>query len=678
MVETLVGRICALAQTQPEKLAVAFKKEQLTYGELKNRMVQVAGRMQALGVQPGDRVPFSATSKPEMAAVYLGIQYLGAVAVFVDKNASIDTTLFIYRDIGAKILFTDKPLRGHESECSTYSLRRLFSEPCERAAAYSRPADGALAEIIYTSGTTGQLKGCMLTYRAVCSIWSHTIKGGGMLRADDRLLLPLPLNHSFALRMLRAALYLGASVILQNGFTFAREIEVNLDTYHCTAIAIVPASVETITRQMQGKFAEIMGRFRYIEVSAGSLSLEQRKRLTRQLPHTVLVNSWGSSESGGALFLNVTQEARNGEKLAALGKPVEGVAVETRDASGRAFVSSREHPGRLALQGDMLMAGYWNRPALTEQVLRGGWLLTGDLVYLDADGYLYLLGRADDLINVGGEKVSPVEVENAAGAFEGVSECACIGVPDPEGILGSVPVLFVAAKGGAYDEDALKRFLSAKLEKYKLPARYVEVLAIPRNAMQKTDRKALKALWENQGKQKLLNETIHTIMTRRSVRKFTQQPIPRDVLESILTAGYYAPSGHNMQTWRFTVLTNRAELQRLREATRLAAQSKGVYFYGWENPVALVLVSNDKRNPYGCQDASCAAENLMLAAKSYGIGSVWLNPLMTLRDVEPVKALLDAYEVPAGHTVWSAVALGYPAAEGPLLQKKADVIRWID
>jgi long-chain acyl-CoA synthetase len=90
------------------------------------------------------------------------------------------------------------------------------------------------------------------------------------------------------------------------------------------------------------------------------------------------------------------------------------------------------------------------------------------------------------------------------------------------------------------------------------------------------------------------------------------------------------------------------------------------------------MISNDERNPDGCQDASCASENMMLAAWSYGIGSVWLNPLMTLRKVEPVKSLLDSYGVPESHVVWSMLALGYPVADGVLLKKNTDVVTWID
>ena len=174
-----------------------------------------------------------------------------------------------------------------------------------------------------------------------------------------------------------------------------------------------------------------------------------------------------------------------------------------------------------------------------------------------------------------------------------------------------------------------------------------------------------------------MNPVMQVILSRRSIRKFTDQPISTEILEMILKSAYHAPSGHNLQSWKFTVLTKEQDIQKLKSVTKETAKAKKVNFYGWENPKVLILISNDNRNQYGCQDASCAAENIMLAASSYGIGSVWLNPLMTLRDASPVKELLDEYKIPERHTVWAAIALGYPVADGTALAKRENVIYFV-
>lgn len=680
MYDTLVNRILQLAEVQPDKMAVAFKKELLTYKQLADRMVRIGNSLRKLGVLKGDRVLFTALSKPEMVAVYLGIQYCGAVAVFVDKNGTAENSASIYEDAEAVLFLTDKPMKEYAAKCRIHSLKELYladNTELKELEGYCMPKEDELAELLFTTGTTGKPKGVMLTYKAVYHILMNTIEGIG-IREDETLLLPLPLNHSFALRVLRAVLYRGAAVVLQNGFAFAKEIENNQNAFGCTALAAVPASMEILRGQMQDKFTEVMGKFRYIEIGAGSLTIEQRKRLTKQLSNTTIYNTWGSSETGGALFLNVTEVAGNEEKIGAVGKPLDCVKVKVLDEEGREICSDKEHPGRMALKGDMQMAGYWHRDELSRETLKDGWLLTSDMVYTDRDGFVYMLGRADDIINVGGEKVSPIEVENQAGMYEHVRECACIGVPDPDGILGQVPVLFAAARGNEFTEAGMQSFLAERMERYKLPARYVLVQELPRNRMQKIDRKALRALWENRGSQDLMNPVMQAILTRRSIRKFMDKPIPKEILEMILQAGYYAPTGHNMQTWRFTVLTDAGRIAKLKEATITAAKENKVYCYGFENPACIILISNDRRNPDGCQDASCAAENIFLAAHSYGIGSAWLNPLMTLRNAEPVKSLLDSYGIPANHTVWCMAALGYPVAEGTLLAKKKDVVCYVD
>lgn len=682
MFDTLISRISYLAKEQPDKMAVAFKSEQFTYRELMDKIRLVGNSLIDMEVSKGDRVLFTALSKPETVAVYLGIQYCGAVPVFLDKNATVGNMEFIYHDTDAVLLLTDKSMKGIGEAVKVHSLKKVYNNAMpgyveEGGRVYEMPDENDIAELLFTTGTTGKPKGVILTYKAVYHILKNTIDGIG-IREDERLLLPLPLNHSFALRVLRATLYKGASVILQNGFTFAKEIENNQREYQCTALAVVPASIETIAKQMQGQFAQIMGKFRYIEAGAGSLTVEQRKRLVKLLPDTIIYNTWGSSESGGALFIDINKVAADPSKVCSIGKPLQGIELRVLDEHGNQIQSDREHYGRMSLKGDMQMAGYWNRPALTKETLKDGWLLTGDVVYTDEEGYVYMLGRADDIINVGGEKVSPIEIESIACEYPHIRECACVGVPDPEEVLGDVPVLFVIVKDNLYSQEDMHTYLASRMERYKLPMHYIEVQELPRNRMQKLDRKALKRMWEEiKGKESLMNPVMQAIFGRRSIRKFKDDRIPGEVLDMILKAGYYAPSGHNMQTWRFTVIEDREKIARLKDATVRTAKEHKVYCYGFENPACIILISNDIRNDNGCQDASCAAENIFLAAQSYGIGSVWLNPLMTLRNEEPVKSVLDEFGIPARHTVWCMAALGYPLEEGRLLAKKKNVVVYV-
>ena len=679
MFDTLIKRIKQHAEVRADQVAVVFKKEQLTYSELWQKIVCIGSALHDMGIRRGDRVVFTATSKPESVAVYLGIQYCGAISIYADKSGTPESIATIYSDVEAKLLLTDKPMKESAQGINIRSLKEVYQAiPAEKALEYIMPEADDIAEMLFTTGTTGKPKGVMLSYKAIHSIVCNNIQGIG-IQATDRILIPLPLHHSLALRELRSGLYLGAVVILQNGFTFAKELETNVMTYGCTALVSVPASMETVRMQMQDRFAEILGRLRYIEVGAGSLSVAQRKRLTEMLPNTVIHNTWGSSETGGALFLNVSEEAQHPAHIESIGKPLPHIEVRTLDAEGQPFASSKLFPGRLTLRGDMQMSGYWQREEQTRDALRDGWLVTNDMVYLDEDGYVYMLGRADDIINVGGEKVSPIEIENAACQQEHVRECACIGVSDPEGVLGQVPVLFVVPSSNQYSESELHKYLAAKMEKCKLPQHYVVIEELPRNRMLKIDRKKLRELWENRDSMALINPVVQALLSRRSIRRFTDQKIDPAILDMILRTAYHAPSGHNMQSWKFTVLESAGSIERLKKAAAEAAKTNSkVHFYGFDNPTAVIMISNDARNPDGCQDSSCAAENIMLAAHSYGIGSAWINALVSLRDVEPIKSLLDEYGVPEGHTVWATVVLGYPFSESNMLAKKSNVINYID
>lgn len=681
MYQTIVEAVLRHGENTPDKLAICFKRQRLTYRGLADRVRAFAQLLEEREhVRPGDVVMVSALSKPEYVVALLGVQYLGAAVVPVDKSSLEESLVRLYRFVGPKFILTDSRMRGEDIR--KYSLREWYAAAEALIAdegfepgriPYCLPDMDAIGEIIFTTGTTGAPKGAMLSYRNLLSGTHHT-RDGVHRHAGNVELLPLPLNHSFGLRVLRTLLYVGATVILQNGFMLSKELETNIEEFGCTGIAIVPASVERLYQNLGERFPEMFDRFHYMEVGAGSLSVGMKQKLLAVIPGVHLYNVWGSSETGGVIFLDVTEHP---EHIASLGKPAPDVEVAMLSGDGkRAAAYSPETAGRMVMKGDMQMRGYYKQPDVTAETIVDDYLYTGDLAYLTEDGYVYMLGRADDIINVGGEKVSPIEVENAASLCEGIRECACVGGPDPE--FGQIPVLFVVPEDAQFSESAAKKFLSGRLEQYKLPKRYILVDELPRNSMKKIDRKKLKQLLENGGSGAFeQNAVISTICGRRSVRDFLDKRISKEMLEQIAACGYYAPSGHNMQSWRFTVICDHAEIKRLRETISPVAKRNKVYFYGFNNPDTLILVSNDRRNPYGIQDSSCAAQNIMLAAHSLGLGSVWLNVLMKLCDEPEIRPILDAYGIPGCHNVWAMIALGYPANRPSTLAKRTDVIHWI-
>ena len=507
MTSTLVKRVLELAETQPEKTALAFRKEAVSYASFAEQIRKAAALIRSLNVERGARVLYTAVSKPSTFVLYLAIQYAGAVAVPTDKVGTAEHELSLYEDAGASLLITALKMPPVTDGRKVVTQKEFFARLDDAASnvfPYELPDGEELAEILFTSGTTGKPKGVMLSYRAVWNILNNTRKGVGITE-DDIVLMPLPLHHSLALRCSRATLCAGGTLVLQNGFIFASETEKNQKDFRCTGFVAVPVSMELLRGQMQDRFYEIMSAFRFIEIGAGALSVEQRKRLSKNLPGTQITNTWGSSETGGVIFTYVHDVADQESRVSTLGVAIEGAELmfidpgEEYAAGHGAPGQSAEYPGRLAIRGGMVMSGYWDRPDLTEDALRDGWLVTNDLTWRDEDGYVFMLGRSDDIINIGGEKLSPLEVENAASEYEEAGEYACIGVPDPDGILGQVPVLFAGKCTPAFSETELRKFLAARMERLKLPAKIFAVEALPRNRMEKLDRKAIAALYKTLG-----------------------------------------------------------------------------------------------------------------------------------------------------------------------------------
>ena len=171
-----------------------------------------------------------------------------------------------------------------------------------------------------------------------------------------------------------------------------------------------------------------------------------------------------------------------------------------------------------------------------------------------------------------------------------------------------------------------------------------------------------------------MNEVTKNILTRRSIRAFLNREIPKEELEQIVQAGLYAPSGHNYQTWRFTVVTDRKEIQRL---AKIIGEKLGREHYDMYNPQVLLVPSNERENPHGMEDNACALENIFLAAHSFGIGSVWINQLRDICEEEEVRDILTDWGIPENHQVFGMAALGYGKTEPEQKVKKVGIVHYV-
>ena len=491
--ETIINILQKKAIEIPHKFALFDRKDQITYKDLYNQVEILAKKLKALGLKKGDSIIISAVSNIKYVSLYLAAQRLGAVTISVERAAVEETFKYIVDISKAKMFLTAGKRKS--KYILTYSFSEVFDFEEQEIDEYEWQEE-EIREIIFTTGTTGKPKGAMNNVKSIYAGTINTAYGIGM-EENDILLLPLPLQHSFGLRVLRAAFFVGATIVLQNGLLFPNETKNNIEKYSCTGLAYITAGMKNVLNTMGEEFvSEVFGKLRYIEFSAGAVNLDLRKKLVKLLPNTKLYNTWGSSETGGCLFIDFSSKL---DRIDSAGRTLEGIDVSIfkENENKKEENITRDTIGRMALRGNMNMVSYLNNEEANKNTLVDGWLLTNDLISIDEDGYVKMLGRYDDVINVGGEKVSPIEVENISSAYEGILETGCTGVSNEKSLFDEKIVLFINVKDKEnFDLKKFHSYLTKNLEEYKVPEEIILTDNIPRNNMGKIIRKELKLLYD--------------------------------------------------------------------------------------------------------------------------------------------------------------------------------------
>lgn len=422
------------AVERPDQMAVVSGHEAITYAQLCQR---VCSRAETFRAYRGKPVVFRNSQDAEFVITYLAIHQAGAIAVPMAKEASDE-----------QIRQTESELKGSEIAEDT-------------------------ADILYTTGTTGKAKGIMISHKAIMADGENLISAHGY---DDRLTFIIcgPLNHIGSLSKIYPVLICGATLYLLEGMKDLNAFFTALD-YPCTKMGtfLVPASIRILITFCGDRLQKYADKIDFIETGAAPITRQDMKELCRLLPHSRLYNTYASTETGVISTYNFND-----------GKCVEGCLGRPMKHSHFLITTG----GTIACQGPTLMSGYVNDRALTCRTLRDHTLYTSDIGEVDAEGRLHISGREDDIINTGGLKVAPLEVERVALAMPGIAECACISAPHP--ILGCAPKLLVVMKDGQMlDKKALARYIHSQLESYKVPAYYEQVSSIKRTFNGKIDRK---------------------------------------------------------------------------------------------------------------------------------------------------------------------------------------------
>jgi long-chain acyl-CoA synthetase len=482
------------AAAEPDRVALRGAGEPWTYGRLRARAAAVAARLRDAGVQPGDRVLLVAPSVPEFAGAYYGIHAAGAVAVTANTMSTRPELEYVGGDAGVALV-----LAWHEVTPAPADAAAALDVPCwalepdlaglEHDAPLDAPEPreaGDNAVILYTSGTTGRPKGAQLTHGnlvACAEIFADVLE----VTRDDRMGTALPLFHVFGqCVVMGTVLRMGASLSILARFDAVELLDL-LRRDRLTTMAGVPTMWNALLHAPARDTDKEDFTTLRLAASGGAAMPAEVMNAFEERFGCVILEGYGLSETTGAATFNGLHRVR---KPSCVGIALPRCAVEVRGPDGTAVPTGEV--GEVHIAGPVVMSGYWNRPDATAETLVDGWLKTGDLGTMDADGDIRIVDRKKDLIIRGGYNVYPREVEEVLYEHPDVVEVAVIGVPDEH--FGEEVAAVVALRPGAeLDPAQFRAWAKERLSAYKVPRLLQVVEALPKGPTGKILKRAIDA-----------------------------------------------------------------------------------------------------------------------------------------------------------------------------------------
>lgn len=501
------------ARRLPNKVALVCREERYTYAQLDQRANALAHTLQASGVARGDRVLIFADNSVETVVSYWAVLKANAVVSVINPLTKAEKLAYLLNDCRATAIISDAHLARVYNDAiprSEHLLTTIISGKVEdddldalpggmtwnnaiaRGANSVPPARTGheldLAAIIYTSGSTGDPKGVMLTHRNMLT--AATSVGTYLEVAEDDIILGvLPLAFDYGLYQMIMAFRWGARLVLERSFAFPAQVLHTMVEERVTGFPGVP-TIFAILGQFRSLAQYDLSSLRFVTSTAAALPRKHIRFLQESFPTARVFSMYGLTECKRCTYLPPADIERKPESV--------GIAIPNTEMWVVDDNDQRLPPGEigeLVIRGATVMRGYWEKPEATSKRLRPGplsgeqVLYTGDLCKQDEDGYLYFVGRMDDIIKSRGEKVAPKEIENVLMNLAAVKEAAVIGVDDE--VLGqAVKAFVVLAEGASADKDMILRECHARLESFMVP-KYLEILdELPKGAtgkIQKTE-----------------------------------------------------------------------------------------------------------------------------------------------------------------------------------------------
>lgn len=479
--KTIEEQIFDQVQNIPDKVALISGDTEITYSQLWDYCLCAAEKLkQDYHLKKGDRVILSAAGNIEFVYAYFGVHIAGGICVPIDPDTN--QTRFEYIEESTTPVCVMGLLHNVKKE--TIPFTDVVNGTSK--ASYVAPEQGQVADILFTTGTTGAPKGVALSYNNL-SAAARNINAFIGNTSSDVELLALPVSHSFGLGRLRCSLSKGATVVMLGTFANVKKFFKEMARCQVTMFAMVPASwgfIKKMSGKYIGKFAD---QLKYIEIGSSFMPVEDKELLMSLLPDTRICMHYGSTEASRSAFMEFHAYKDN---LLSIGKASPNVEIKIFSSQGTPAALGEE--GEVCVKGEHVTCSYWNEtPERFASDFYDGYFRTGDCGTMDAEGNIYLKSRIKEMINVGGKKVSPMEVEDILNTIPGIKESACIGIPDPGIVLGEVVKAFIVADDNLSDEEIMKQ-LRPQLEVYKLPVEIERINAIPKTGSGKIQRLSLK------------------------------------------------------------------------------------------------------------------------------------------------------------------------------------------
>jgi len=492
------------AKERKRKIALFDGDQKISYGDILYKADKLAAYMADRGIGRGDRIAVFLRNSPEFIYTIFAVSKLGAVLVPINTFLKGEELSYILEDSGSRLLIASTVYEKvvQDSRADELCILNIWEGEMQHTDEKNIPFVEAIsttlevglvasglddtAVIIYTSGTTGKPKGAMLSYRNMISNAESGREAIGVT-SKDRSIVFLPMFHSFTFTIaVMLFLYVGGSIVIIRSIQPFSNIFKQVLTKRVTIFLGVPDVYSALAKAKLPWYFMWFNKIRAFISGAAALQPKTLHAMSDKFKRAVLLEGYGLSEASPVVSVNTLDK----QKEKSVGRALAGYEIKIVDEN--MVELPRGIVGDIITTGDNIMQGYLNRPEATEETIIGGWLLTGDMGYMDEDGFLFIVDRKKDLIISKGINIYPREIEEVIDSFSGVKASAVIGINDEKS--GEIPIVYIELNDdiSVIDEGSLKRYMREHLANYKIPKQIHVIDELPKNATGKVLKRALK------------------------------------------------------------------------------------------------------------------------------------------------------------------------------------------